>query len=406
MKSIWKGRGVVLVLVAVLLAGITTVFAAEDTLMAALEDLYATMYGNRNTVTLNQLDIQLIENEIEDADQESAKIFNTGVYEQGYNNTVTRDVTPDEARSRLEQEKRAQAREPLVKEGALHKAIEALRLSRAQLQTETRLLALTKQEVAIAEARYTAGIISLADLEDARATVTAAELSLEKLALSVASAELEVNSLAGTDLDTLLQGGDEVVLMETRFGDMSALPEWEELAKAADPALFAKAEALRILDLKIAIAKNFIPDNHSRVIQLKRDREDARVALQDTTDGIVVNLRNTLNDRLTAAENLELALLDQDMAARRQTLAKARYDAGVANKLDLIAAEKAVVQAQQSVWSATVSLNRVETDLRVLTGLPVVTEAFATLPVPEVTTGAAVEAVEEPAGEATPAPVE
>lgn len=370
MKAIWKGRGLALVMVVVLLAGVTTVFGAEDAVKTALSDLYALMHQNRTTAELNRLDLLLLHNDIADADQESSKIFTTGVYEQGFNNTVTRDVTPDEARSRLEQEKRSQAREPLVREGALHKAIQSLLLSKSQLQTETTLLTLTREEVAIAEARFKAGILSAADLEDAKAAITSAELSLKKLQLSVDAAELEINRLAGTDLDTELASGDTIVLLSSTFADMSALAEWEEMAKAADPAVFAKSEALRLLDRKLEIAKNFIPDTHSRTVQLRRDREDTRLALKDTEDGIVVNLRNGLNDRLTAVENLELALLDQDIARRKQALAKARYDAGVANKLDLIAAEKSVVQAQQSVRSATVALNRVETELRVLVGLP------------------------------------
>ena len=388
MKTIWKGRGVVLVVVLVLLVGVSSVFAAEDAVKYALSELYGLMAQNKTTASLDQLELRVLDNEKADADKDAAKILTVGVYEYGYDNTLTRDIKPQEVLSRIAQEKRVQAREPLVREGELYTAIESLLLKKAQQQTETRLLALTREEVAIAEARFKAGILSVADLESAKDAIASAEHGLKKGALSISLAELEVNRIAGMDPDTALDANAEILLLETAFADLSAMPKWEEMANAADPNVFAKSEALRILDLKLKTAKEFIPDTHSRVVQMLRDREDARLALKDAVDGIAVNLRNGSNDRLTSAENLEFARLELDLSKRKQNLAKTRYDAGVANKLDLISAEKAVVQAEQSVRSAIVSLNRNEVDLRLLVGLPVVSSGTA--PPATVTTPAAV----------------
>lgn len=377
MKSMWKGRGVVLVVVLALLVSVSSVFAVEDDVKFALSELYGLMAQNKTTTELDRLDLQVLENDKAEAEKEAAKIFTTGPYEQGFDNTVTRDVKPVEAASRIEQEKRAQAREPLVREANLYKAIQSLLLTKAQQQAETRLLTLTREEVAIAEARFKAGILSATDFESAKDAIVSGEHGLKKLALSVSLAELEVNRIAGTDPDAVIDANASITLLETAFADISALPEWEKMANAADPGVFTKSEALRILDLKLAIAKNFIPDSHSRVVQMRRDREDTRVGLRDAVDGIAVGLRNGNNDLLTARENLEIAQLELNLAKRKQSLAKTRYDAGVANKLDLISAEKAVVQAEQSVRSAIVTLNRNEVDLRLLVGMPVVSSGTA-----------------------------
>lgn len=370
MKHFFKGRTAALVMVIVLLAGVTTVFASEDAVKHALADLYGLMMQNRSTAQLDELEIKVLENAKGDADREAAKIFNTGVYEQGFDNALTRDVAPVEAQSKIEQQKRAQAVEPLQREAALYKAIQTLQLSRAEQQSQTRLLALTREEAAIAKARFDAGVISAADLSDAESAVVSAELGLDKLVLKLQAAELAVNRQAGTELDAVLEATekDGIVLLATLFADPAGTDGWIAAAQQRDAGLFQKSETLRLLDLKLKLAVTYIPETHSRVIEMRRDREDARLALEDARAGVEVNVRNLLNDRLTAAESLEMAKLDLEQATRRRSQAQTRLEAGLLSRADLIARDREVENAQQAILTATANLNGKEADLRVLVG--------------------------------------
>ena len=370
MKHFFKGRTAALVMVIVLLAGVTTVFASEDAVKHALADLYGLMTQNRSTAQLDELEIKVLENAKGDADREAAKIFNTGVYEQGFDNALTRDVAPVEAQAKIEQQKRAQAVEPLQREAALYKAIQTLQLSRAEQQSQTRLLALTREEAAIAKARFHAGVISAADLSDAESAVVSAELGLDKLVLKLQAAELAVNRQAGTELDAVLEATekDGIVLLATLFADPAGTDGWIAAAQQRDAGLFQKSETLRLLDLKLKLAVTYIPETHSRVIEMRRDREDARLALEDARAGVEVNVRNLLNDRLTAAESLEMAKLDLEQATRRRSQAQTRLEAGLLSRADLIARDREVENAQQAILTATANLNGKEADLRVLVG--------------------------------------
>ena len=49
MKSMWKGRGVVLVVVLALLVSVSSVFAVEDDVKFALSELYGLMAQNKTT---------------------------------------------------------------------------------------------------------------------------------------------------------------------------------------------------------------------------------------------------------------------------------------------------------------------------------------------------------------------
>mgnify|MGYP001809883818 FL=1 len=374
MKHYFKGRTAALVTAIVLLAGVTTVFASENAVKHALSDLYGLMAQNRATAKLDALEIKVLENAKGDADRAAAKIFNTGVYEQGFDNALTRDVAPLEAQSRIEAQKKSQAVEPLQREAALYRAIQSLSLTRAEKDMQTRLLALTREDAAIAKARYDAGVISAADLSDAQAAVASAELNIEKLAVKLTSAELAVNRQAGTELDAVLESTatDGIALLETLFSDPAGTAGWIEAAQQRDPDVFGKSEALRFLDMKLALAAKYIPETHSRVVEMRRDQEDARLTLADAKTGIEVSLRNLLNDRLTAADSLEMAKLDLEQAKRHRAQAQSRFEAGLFSRADLIARDREVENAQYAVLSATANLNGKEADLRVMVGKEII----------------------------------
>lgn len=357
-------------LVCVLLAGASTALAAEEAIRVAISELQSRMAVNRANTERDRLDLLVLEQGHKEAENEASKIFNTGLYLQGYDNTVIRDILPKEAKSRIEAEKRSQEREPLLRDAALFKAIQSLKLARARLQSEALLVELTAEALELTEAQYRAGVIPSSEAENARANLRSEKLGLEKLAISVDSAVLEVNRLAGTSFDTSLEEttAADILLLETEFSDINELPQWISSAQESDPSIFSQEESLRFLDLRLELAEDFLPVGHSRIIELKRDREDVVLDLADMKVGKEVDLRNKLNDRLTAVENLELAMLDMEMANRRKALADARYAAGVIRKTDIINTQKELISSGLAVVSATAALNSQEVDLRVLVG--------------------------------------
>jgi len=370
MKGKWQGRKIALLLTFTLLAGVTTAFAAEEAIQIALSGLYEQMMANKTTTALDKLELQVRENNKADSLKEAAKIFNTGVYEQGFDNTLTRDVVPLQAESSIASEKISQAKAPIDREAGLYKAIQSLVQLREQRKMDEKLLALTREEATAARTRYEAGILSATEWDDAEDAVTNALLDLEKRDLTIASASLEVKRLAGTDFDTelLVSETDAIAQLDTLFADSAKLPEWITSARKVDAAYFDKTETLRFLDMKLEIAKGFIPETHSRVIEMRRDREYARLALVDAQDGIEVAVRNLLNDRLTATEQVTLAKKELEMAKRRLSQANLKKDAGVFGRSDVIPNERAVLRAEFGVVSAVAALNAKEADLRALIG--------------------------------------
>ena len=370
MKGFGKGRKFAILLTIALLAGVTTAFAAEGVIKLALSDLYAQMTANKTTVVLDKLELQVRENVKADAQKEAAKIFNTGVYEQGFDLTVKRDVEPLQADSRIASVKLRQAKAPVDREAGLYKAIQALVQLREQRKLDDKLFALTKEEAATAKTRYEAGILTEAEWKDADDAVSTALLDIEKRDLSISQATLEVRRLAGTDLDAeLLQAdADKIVPLDTLFADAAKLPEWLATAQKVDAGYFDKSETLRFLDMKLEISKKFLTDTQNRVVELKRDREEARLALADARTGIEVDIRNKLNDRLTGSDQLTLAKKDLEMAQRRLTQAQMKKDAGLFSRSDVIPKERDVLRAEFAVTSAVAALNAKEADLRALIG--------------------------------------
>lgn len=373
MKGYSQGRKLAFLLVAILLASVTTVLAAEGNLQLALKDLYGVMTTNKTTVALDALNIQVLKNDKADAVSKAAIIFNVGVYEQGFDNTLTRDVTPLEADSRIASAKLGQAQAPFQRERDLYKAIQSLILVREQVKMEEKLLILTREEAKTARLRYDAGILTETDLLDAEASIESAVLNLDKLRLSAESAALEVKSQAGTDFqDELVQAEtDSITPLATVFSDPTKVDGWIAAAQKADVGVFDKSEALRFLDMKLEIAKRFIPETNDRVITMRRDREDARLSLLDAKTAIEANLRNRLNDRLTAVDQLELAKKDLVMAGRRQALAELKLKAGTYGRPDMISPERDMMRAAFAIVSATADLNGKEADLRALIGAKV-----------------------------------
>lgn len=365
-----QGRKLALLMVVILLAGITTTLAVEGTVKVALKDLYEMMTANKATAASDNLDVQVLENDKAAAVKEAAKIFNVGVYEQGFDNTLTRDVAPLEADSRIAAEKLRQTQAPVGRERDLYKAIQSLILLREQQKLEEKLLLLTREEANTARIRYDAGILVEADLRDAEAVIESAVLNLDKLRLSIDSATLEVKSQAGSDFSNELAQADTdtIALLISTFSDTTKVDGWITAAQQADVGVFEKSEALRLLDMKLEIAKKFIPDTNDRVILMRRDREDARLALLDAKAAIEVNLRNRLNDRLTAMDQLDLAKKDLELAKRHQAQAQLKLNAGIFGRTDMISRERDVMQATYAIVSATASLNSQEADLRALIG--------------------------------------
>lgn len=370
MNGFFTGRKLAFLMVVVMLASVTTVLAAEDSVKHALKDLYALMTAGGTTAALDSLEIRVLEKDKADAVSDSAIIFNVGVYEQGFDNTVKRDIVPLEIDSRISLEKLRQSQAPILRERDLYKAIQSLVLVLEQQKLEVKLLALTREEARTARARYDAGILTEADLKEAEAAVESAVLNLDKLRLSADSAALEVKTLSGADFgDELVQTEkDSVILLDTRFSDTSKADGWIAAAQNADTGVFEKSESLRILDLKLDIARKFIPDTNDRVITMLRDREDARLSLQDAKTAIEANLRNRLNNRLTAADQLELARKDLEMAERRRAQAEQKLKAGLFGRADMVSRERDVLRAMFGIVSATVGLNSQEADLRALAG--------------------------------------
>ena len=375
------GRKVALIIAVVMVIGITTAFAAENALKTAFSGLYDLMQTNKTTVALNDLNVKVLENSKTDADEEAAKIFAVGVYEQGFDNTVKKTITPLESQSEIAIEKMQQELAPLGREKELFKAIQSYQMANAQLALENKLFTLTKEETAAATIRYEAGIISEADYKDKLAAIDSAELNINKLKLSIASAALEVNKQTGMELSTekIVTGDEEakeeptaISVLPTKFADMTQKTMWLEAAYQNDSHLFSQMEDLRFLDLKLKTAKDFIPDTHSRVIEMKRDREDSRLTIVNTKTGIEVNLLNKLNDRLSAVERLELSKKDLDMANRQMSQAKLKLDAGLYGRADIIPKERMILQTEFDVMSKMAALNQIEVDLRALTGMNII----------------------------------
>jgi hypothetical protein len=306
-----------------------------------------------------------------DSVKAAANIYNTGVYEQGFDNTLIRDVMPLEAESRIVSEKLLQSQEPVMREADLHKAIQSLLMLREQQLLDEKLLDLTREEADIAKSRYEAGLMSEADWTDSVTAVEFALLDLGRMDIIIEQAELEVMNQAGTSFDAELTYPEtgSATLLETKFEEAAGLQEWLSEAEKTDADVFDKSESLRFLNMKLEIAKKFIPDTHDRVMEMLRDREYAILALSGAESGIELNLRNLLNDRITAIDQLELAKKESELANRHYTQEVVRKEAGLIGRSDIIPRERDVLRAEYGIVSAIAAVNMIEADLRALVGI-------------------------------------
>ncbi len=356
-------------MVLLLLVGTGAVFAAEEGINGGLDDLFRFMAVNRSTTARDQLSLELLEFDESEADREASRIYNVGVYEQGFDNTLKRDVAPLEATSRITVERHRQEAEPVRREAELYRAVQTWRLTGEQWKREEALLALTREDSRFSALRHEAGIISDSDLANAVAAVKSAELGLERVRLQLNSAAMEINRLIGAELDAPVTLEGEIALLESSFSNGELVETWLASALEADNGRLSIVENIVLLDLKLEISTDFLTDTHSRVVRLKRDREDARLQMRDTESRIEADLRNRLNDRLTAVDQLELARLDLQMAERRKQQMVARQNVGMASRVDLIPRDRELLHAEYAVTAAIASLNNQEVALRSLTGI-------------------------------------
>ncbi len=273
-------------------------------------------------------------------------------------------------------------------------------LAREQIVVQEQNVKLLEEQLATARNRFEAGAVSNFDVLRAEVELANAQPALIRARNSLRISVDQLRYSLGFDD---LERRNAAAIPEF-IGDLSISPVTYDLAAAIDSARANRPELMRLSKLVearaagVTIAKsNRLPSvyvsagydlrkksssesfrdsldgwtvgvasswavwdgraTRGRIDQALSQQEQSRIALQDATLGVEVEVRRALSALNEATELADAAVKVVAQAEEALRLANARYGAGTATQLELLAAQVALTQARNNQLEANYSYN-------------------------------------------------
>lgn len=367
----WMVRGkkiISTVVVGSMMGLITISFAAEGGNTVTVQTLFAS--GRTGlSATVDQLTVRAGESTLIDALLEADKTYVNGTDEDNINKRIKKELDPVIAQDKLDAAKLDEAQNALEREASIQKAYDELMLEQKKLGAIQKKLEYAKEELALAKAKLSAGLIAPIDLADTEYAVTAADLDVAVQMTLVAEKELNLLNSAELDVSSPLALTDAALtLMPTAFADDVTVETLLPLAKARDSSLFMKQKDVLAAEKRLSYATVFYKAGAKVYDKYYLDLEITNRDLADALRDIEVKVANALADVQIAKESMKLATSYVKLMQKNLAQATDRQKAGLAARSEMIAAERQLLDAQIAEWTEIVSYNSKEVALRLLVG--------------------------------------
>ncbi len=338
--------------------------AEDETLSLTLEQAMELALANNNQVELNRLSIEKAKLGLEQAKHAAKKIdfdaidampreMRAGLGLDMYQLHLAKYVAPVASQANLTiAEKQAELRENVLRLEVEKNYYELLRKKTALDNAKNALLR-AQEQLRIAQESYKAGVLAKSDVIGAEVLVASKEAGVVNAQNQFDKAILNLAQTLGLDLDTK-------IVPATQF---SFEPITIDLAKEINKALeqdisvIGAKEGLKVAEVTFEQARGFYTPNVFTYREAEYGLEEAKVNLKKAQDELELKVRSAYLDLLsakTAYETLEKSL---EAARENYRVAKLRFEAGVATRLEMEQAADQLSEQEGSLMEMLYNYN-------------------------------------------------
>lgn len=316
--------------------------AEDETLSLTLEEAMELALANNNQVELNRLSIEKAKLELEQAKHGAKKIdfdaidampreMRAGLGLDMYQLHLAKYVAPVASQAKLTiAEKQVELSENVLRLEVEKNYYELLRKKTALDNAQNALLR-AQEQLRIAQESYKAGVLAKSDVVGAEVLVASKEAEVVNAQNQFDKAVMNLAQTLGLELDTK-------IVPATQF---SFEPVIIDLAKEVEKALeqdisvIGAKEGLKVAEVTFEQARGFYTPNVFMYREAEYGLEEAKVNLKKAQDEVELKVRNAYLDLLSAQKAYETLEKSLEAAKENYRVAKLRFEAGVATRLEM-----------------------------------------------------------------------
>lgn len=316
--------------------------AEDETLSLTLEEAMELALANNNQVELNRLSIEKAKLELEQAKHGAKKIdfdaidampreMRAGLGLDMYQLHLAKYVAPVASQAKLTiAEKQVELSENVLRLEVEKNYYELLRKKTALDNAQNALLR-AQEQLRIAQESYKAGVLAKSDVVGAEVLVASKEAEVVNAQNQFDKAVMNLAQTLGLELDTK-------IVPATQF---SFEPVIIDLAKEVEKALeqdisvIGAKEGLKVAEVTFEQARGFYAPNVFMYREAEYGLEEAKVNLKKAQDEVELKVRNAYLDLLSAQKAYETLEKSLEAAKENYRVAKLRFEAGVATRLEM-----------------------------------------------------------------------
>ncbi|MGI6331717.1 MAG: TolC family protein [Zhaonellaceae bacterium] len=338
--------------------------AEDETLSLTLEEAMELALANNNQVELNRLSIEKAKLELEQAKHGAKKIdfdaidampreMRAGLGLDMYQLHLAKYVAPVASQAKLTiAEKQVELSENVLRLEVEKNYYELLRKKTALDNAQNALLR-AQEQLRIAQESYKAGVLAKSDVVGAEVLVASKEAEVVNAQNQFDKAVMNLAQTLGLELDTK-------IVPATQF---SFEPVIIDLAKEVEKALeqdisvIGAKEGLKVAEVTFEQARGFYTPNVFMYREAEYGLEEAKVNLKKAQDEVELKVRNAYLDLLSAQKAYETLEKSLEAAKENYRVAKLRFEAGVATRLEMEQAADQLSEQEGSLMEMLYNYN-------------------------------------------------
>lgn len=201
-----------------------------------------------------------------------------------------------------------------------------------------------KNQLAIDENKYEAGLLSTLDIQRAKNSLFDAEYRYEAIQIELETQQMQFNKLLGLAFDQKLNLTERLLLDFIPF--TFDLETCYDLAFAHDNSILTAKEALNTAKEEVLVAQSpFTPRVELELAQMKKEK--ANIRLKQAEQDLYFQIRRDYYALMNQAHNLQLKEAELELERKNLQAEESKYAAGVLSNAQIVAQQEKLAQLEQ-----------------------------------------------------------
>lgn len=279
----------------------------------------------------------------EDADNAS---FENSLTEQGYY------MRSAEMALKIAEQKKAQTVESI--KFTVENNYFTLLNAQENLNIQSGILELAKENMDMANIRYNLGTISEIDLLSFKTSLAQAEVNLKSAQRALEYAQMNFNNALGLPLKTKVNLTDEIEIQAPKNVDID-----EKVAEALQNRMeiISAKEQYEVDNLYLEITAKWYPSNTYKYQSAKQTAESSEYTLTKAIQTVEISVRKAYIDMLNAYESLDVMQQKEQQLQKSYDVMKIKYENGMGTNIDLLEALNELREIKLSKAKAELEYN-------------------------------------------------